>query len=140
MLFRLLEVSEIANEWRLLASEMGIRYGIVAITVLTFVCSCLFPRYRLFRPHRKPGIQRCGLLLPMFHGLFYNREPYKTMNHRCKKRFLRFFLFWSRFFTFFNVFLIFQTFFLFSKNVIKVHSGKQINKKHFQNNSNEIDL
>ena len=36
-------------------------------------------------------------------------------------------------------------FFLFSKrilfkNVGKVQSGKQINKKHFQNNSNEIDL
>jgi len=91
MLFRLLEVSEIANEWRLLASEMGIRYGIIAITVLTFVCSCLFPRYRLFRPHRNHRMQRCGLLLPMFRGLFYNREPYKTMNHRCKKRFLRFF-------------------------------------------------
>ena len=25
------------------------------------------------------------------------------------------------------------------KNVGKVQSGKQINKKHFQNNSNEID-
>ena len=30
--------------------------------------------------------------------------------------------------------------FLFLKNVDKVQSGKQINKKHFQNNSNEIDL
>ena len=26
------------------------------------------------------------------------------------------------------------------KNVGKVQNGKQINKKHFQNNSNEIDL
>jgi len=43
------------------------------------------------------------------------------------------FKFWSRIF-------IFQTFFLFLKNVGKVQSGKQINKKHFQNNSNEIDL
>jgi len=48
------------------------------------------------------------------------------------------FLFWSRFYVF-NVFLIFQTF-LFLKNVGKVQSGKQINMKHFQNNSNEIDL
>jgi len=37
----------------------------------------------------------------------------------------------------FNVFyFIFQTFFLFLKNVGKVQIGKQINKKHFQNNSN----
>ena len=51
--------------------------------------------------------------------------------------------------TFFNVFFILVTFFtffnvfLFSKRfykVGKVQSGKQINKKHFQNNSNEIDL
>ena len=115
MLFRLLEVSEIASEWRLLASEMGIRYGIVAITVLTFVCNCLFPRYRLFRPHCTHGVQRCGLLLPMFHGLFYNREPYKTMNHKCKKNvFLRFFILVT-FFTFYNVFLFSKGFFIFKK-------------------------
>jgi len=36
-------------------------------------------------------------------------------------------------------FFIFQKFFIF-KNVGRVQSGKQINKKHFQNNSNEIDL
>jgi len=42
------------------------------------------------------------------------------------------------FFTFLT-FLIFQTF-LFFKNVGKVQSDKQINTKHFQNNSNEIDL
>jgi len=29
-------------------------------------------------------------------------------------------------------------FFIYKKNVGKVQSGKQINKKHFQNNSNEI--
>ena len=40
----------------------------------------------------------------------------------------------------FNVFLNFQTFFYFKKNVDKVQSGKQIDKKHFQNNSNKIDL
>jgi len=42
-----------------------------------------------------------------------------------------------------NVFLRFLTLFYFPnvfylKNVGKVQSGKQINKKHFQNNSNEI--
>jgi len=38
-------------------------------------------------------------------------------------------------------FFIFQTFFLFFKeNFGGVQSGKQINKKHFQNNSNETDL
>jgi len=49
-----------------------------------------------------------------------------------KKRFFRF-LFGRVFYVFF----IFQTFFI-QKNVGKVQSGKQINKKHFQNNSNEI--
>ena len=44
-----------------------------------------------------------------------------------------------RFFTFFDVFLFSKRFFIF-KNVGKVQSGKQINKKHFQNNSNETDL
>jgi len=29
---------------------------------------------------------------------------------------------------------------VFFKNVGKVQSGKQVNKKRFQNNSNEIDL
>ena len=37
-------------------------------------------------------------------------------------------------------FLFFRRFFILKKNVGKVQSGKQINKKHFQNNSNEIDL
>ena len=49
-----------------------------------------------------------------------------------------FFFILDTFFTFFNVFFIFQTLFLFLKNVGKVQGGKQINKKHFQNNSNEI--
>jgi len=31
--------------------------------------------------------------------------------HRCKKRFLTFFLFWSRFFTFFNVFYFTNVFY-----------------------------
>jgi len=58
------------------------------------------------------------------------------MKHRCKKTFLTFFLFWSRFYVF-NFFLFKKTF-SYLKNVGKVQSGKQINKKHFQNNSNEI--
>ena len=47
-----------------------------------------------------------------------------------------------RFFYFGHVltFFIFQTFFIFKENVGKVQNGKQINKKHLQNNSNEIDL
>jgi len=49
-----------------------------------------------------------------------------------------FFLFWSLF-NVFNVFFIFQTFFLFLKDVGNVQSGKEINKKHFENNSNEIE-
>jgi len=44
------------------------------------------------------------------------------------------------FFKFLSRFFIFQTLFLFLRNVGKVQSGKQVNKKHFQNNSNEIDL
>ena len=42
------------------------------------------------------------------------------------------------FFTFLT-FFIFQTFFIL-KNVGKVQSSKQINKKHFRNNSDETDL
>jgi len=38
----------------------------------------------------------------------------------------------------FYVFLFSKCFFLFLKHIGKVPSGKQINKKHFQNNSNEI--
>jgi len=49
------------------------------------------------------------------------------------------FFYFGHVFTFFNVFFIFQTF-LFKKNIGKVQSGKPINKKHFQNNSNVIDL
>jgi len=53
------------------------------------------------------------------------------------KSFLRFFNFGHVFLRFLTYF-IFQTFFSF-KNVGKVQSGKQVNKKHFQNKSNEID-
>jgi len=65
-----------------------------------------------------------------------------------KKRFYVFFKFCSRFCVFsvflfcsrfyvLTFFLIFQTFFFIFKNVGKVQTGKQINKKHFQNNSNK---
>jgi len=37
-------------------------------------------------------------------------------------------------------FFLFSKLFYFKKNVGKVQSSKQINKKHFQTNSNEIDL
>ena len=40
----------------------------------------------------------------------------------------------------FKRFFYFPNVFLFFKNVGKVQSGKQSNKKHFQNSSNEIDL
>jgi len=44
------------------------------------------------------------------------------------------------FFCVFDVFYFPNVFFYLKKNAGKVQSGKQINKKHFQNNSNEIDL
>ena len=52
-----------------------------------------------------------------------------------KKRFYVFIILVT-FFYVLNVFLIFWTFFIL-KNVGKVQSGKQTNRKHFQNNSNE---
>jgi len=54
-----------------------------------------------------------------------------SLQNRCKTFFVCFFYFG-------HVFCVF-----YLKNVGKVQSGKsgkQINKKHFQNNSNEIDL
>jgi len=59
--------------------------------------------------------------------------------HRiCKKRFYVFYF--GHVFTFFKTFFLFSKRFSFFKNVGKVHSVKQINKKHFQNNSNDTDL
>jgi len=66
--------------------------------------------------------------------IFSEDFAYRNLNHRCKKRFFYF----GHVFTFFNVFY-FPNVFLFLKNVGKVQSGKQINKKHFQYNSNEIN-
>jgi len=59
-----------------------------------------------------------------------------SSRHRCKNVFLRFYF--GRVFYVFLTVLFSKRFYL--KNVGKVQSGKQINKKHFQNNSNEIDL
>jgi len=52
------------------------------------------------------------------------------------KTFFTFFYILVTFFAFLT-FFIFQTFFI-SKNVGEVQSGRQINNKHFQNNSSEI--
>jgi len=56
------------------------------------------------------------------------------------KTFFNVLFYFGHVFTFLTFFFIFQTFILFLKNVGKVQSGKQINTKHFQNNSNERDL
>ena len=56
--------------------------------------------------------------------------------HRCKNFFYVFY-FDHVFCYVFKGFFYFLNVFLFLKNVGKVQSGKQINKKHFQNNSNE---
>jgi len=48
------------------------------------------------------------------------------------------FFYFGHVFTFFN--FSFSKRFYFLKNVGKVQNGKQINKKHFQNNSNETNL
>jgi len=60
-------------------------------------------------------------------GQFNTRRS--PLCHRCKNVFY-FFLFWSLFYVF-NFFYIPNVFFIL-KNVGKVQSGKQINKKHFQ--------
>jgi len=54
-----------------------------------------------------------------------------------KNVFLRFLKILVTFFYVFNVFLFSKRFYFF-KNVGKVQSGKQINKKRVHNNSNEI--
>jgi len=66
---------------------------------------------------------------------YYTRQHYTS---NVKINFFTFFILVT-FLTFFNVFLFSKRFFIF-KNVGKFQSGNQINKKHFQNNSNEIDL
>jgi len=70
--------------------------------------------------------------------LLFDMEVFPpVVYHKCKKTF--FYVFTN----FGHVFLRFLMFFYFPnvfylKNAGKVQSGKQINKKHFQNNSNEI--
>ena len=61
-------------------------------------------------------------------------DPQDRARRRCKNVFFILVMF-LRFLTFF----IFQTFFIL-KNVGKVQSSKQINKKHFRNNSDETDM
>ena len=73
------------------------------------------------------------------HTLRLPDQTASSKNHRCKKVFYVFFYFGHHVFTFLTFFLYFPNVF-YLKNVCKVQSGKQINKKHFQNNSNEIDL
>jgi len=65
---------------------------------------------------------------------FAPSPTHPDLSHRTVKK---------RFFCYFFIFVTFLTFlfskrFLFKKNAGKVQSGKQINKKHFQNNTNEI--
>jgi len=84
------------------------------------------------------------LLLPPTHARRLTAPPHQssgdippttdlTLIIDVKNVFLRFY-----FGHLFYVFLFSKRVLL--KNVGKVQSGKQINKKHFQNNSNEIDL
>ena len=70
-------------------------------------------------------------------ALHHVRPCASSIRRRCKKNV---FLFCPRFLRFWRFVLFSKRFFLFSENVGKVQSGKQINNKHFQNNSNEIDL
>jgi len=49
-------------------------------------------------------------------------------------------VFFSIFAHVFTVLTFFSNVFFIFKNAGKVQSGKQINKKHFQNNRNETDL
>jgi len=64
-------------------------------------------------------------------------ESRSKIKHRCKKTF---FFYFGHVFLRFSKLFYFPNVFYFKKNVGKVQSGKQVNKKHFQNNSNEIDL
>jgi len=104
-------------------------------------CTCIF-RTCVFHPcrfvlafsvHAFSILAKCAVsYLPFpylrFPVLAFSAPP-RLLPIRDVKTFFYVFLFWSRFYVF-NVFFIFQTFFL--KNVGKVQSGKQINKKHFQ--------
>jgi len=96
------------------------------------------------------GNRRSGVALAMRHSLQWfihlwahgvrkgNEHTPRGVRHRCRKTFFIVFFYFDHDFTSFIVFYLFFKRFLFLKNVGKVQSGKQINKKHFQNNSNEI--
>ena len=72
-------------------------------------------------------------------GAVWNEDGYMphTKSTDVKKRFFTFF-YLGHVFTVLTFFLFSKRFYL--KNAGKVQSGKHINKKHFRNNSNEIDL
>ena len=98
-------------------------------------------------PSTSPPVRRCAddtcpptarRLLSTQHTVSASMSTV-DLYHRCKKTFFYVFVVVT-FFHVFNVFLFSKRFILFLKNVGKVQSGKQINKKHFQNDSNEIDL
>jgi len=103
-------------------------------------CSCAVNKalyLSLYAGETAMDVVSVAMVKVLQHALWPHFAP-RTAYHRCKKTVLRFFYFGHVFYVF-NVFFNFPNVFLL-KNVGKVHSGKQINKKHFQNNSNEIDL
>ena len=94
---------------------------------------------------RPEGLSHSFIICLGQHGpwkLHTNAQPsqrsgqIQLKNIHVKNVFLRFFYF-GHVLTFFNVNYL-PDVFLFLKNVGKVQSGKQINKKHFHSNSNEI--
>jgi len=57
------------------------------------------------------------------------------------KTFLTFFFYFGHvFLRYFNDFLFSKRLFLFKKTLAKFRAATRLTKKHFQNNSNEIDL
>ena len=107
----------------------------VAVQLACYAHQSQQPR-RLQQPDQRRRLScrtrsTCNMKLVEMSSTSHRRHQ----THRCKKKLFTF-LFghvFTFFFNFPNVFFIFQ-------NVGKVQSGKQINKKHFQNNSNEIDV
>jgi len=84
---------------------------------------------------RDPDPTQPDLEPEVFHTV--TRRHSQCINKHVKK-FFYVYLFWSRFLRFLTFY--FPNVFYFKKNVRIVQSGKQINNKHFQINSNEIDL
>ena len=105
----------------------------VAVQLACYAHQSQQPR-RLQQPDQRRRLScrtrsTCNMKLVEMSSTSHRRHQ----THRCKKNFLRFYLVTFLRFLFSKRFFIFQ-------NVDKVQSGKQINKKHFQNNSNEIDV